>query len=185
MGFSNSDGTTSYIPPASSSTTDNSTYANDAGIQLLSGDGLGTGIYYFMGGPNYAPSNLTPYQYGEEQGFAMLAYYDEVLAVEGNLDFGFIMADIEMDPTHLHGWNYPGATGAALAANQAVWQGFYTGLQGAGYNVGLYSDPDNWTQASATRLSDRSSGHIKGTTVLSCHAPPASRVVQVEYPDTV
>ena len=136
-GISNSDGTTSYIPPASSSTTDNSTYANDAKFNYFLGDGLGTGIYYFMGGPNYAPSNLTPYQYGEEQGFAALAYYDEVLAVEGNLDFGFIMADIEMDPTHLHGWNYPGATGAALAANQAVWQGFYTGLQGAGYNVGL------------------------------------------------
>jgi hypothetical protein len=139
-GIANSDGTVRYVPPGTG--TDNQLNIVAAEVNRTEGDGLGAGIYFFMGGPTYTPSNLTAYQYGQQQANAALS---DLEAVDGEftLHFPFIMADIEMGATAKNGWYYP-ATGSQVTANQQVWQGFYSQLQGLGYNVGVYSDADNW-----------------------------------------
>ena len=142
-------GGNNYIPPSTNST-DNVDFINAASAELNAGHGAGAGEYYFLSGAQNAPSGVSAQQWGVDQ--AVYATNDFNAAQEatgGELAFGVIMADIEIQPGNgaYFGWYYPApANSLALAANELVWAGFYQELQAAGTNVGVYSSPTIWSE---------------------------------------
>ena len=132
-----------YEPPQNGSGLDRLDYHTQAEYDYALGDGAGAGYFYFMGGPQYAPSNETPYQWGISQGEAALAYIDEAYFITPLSHFPYVTADVEGYSPGQHGWNEP-ASGQALTNNQQTYQGFVDFLQGNGVNVGVYSDPNVW-----------------------------------------
>jgi|SRR5579872_2471781 len=135
-------------PTGGSNGTDNTTYIYQAEYDYFKGHGAGAGAYFFMGGPQWAAPNETPYLWGVGQANAAATYFNQMAANNGGnaMSYGFIFGDIEMGVGNTNGWYYP-ASGSQVTDNQSVWQGFYTTLQNAGINVGVYSDNDNWSNA--------------------------------------
>jgi hypothetical protein len=169
VGSSASGGNT-YIAPAANST-DNIHYIDDANASYNAGHGVGAGGYFFLSGPQHAPSGVSAYQWGvDEADYATEDFNAAQAATAGSLAFKFLMADIEIQPGNgaYFGWFYPApANSLALAANELVWTGFYQALQGAGTNVGVYSSPAIWSEVQG----DSNVSQVEWTSELD-YGPP-------------
>jgi hypothetical protein len=128
-----------YEPPGSAY--NNLTAIEQSHSNYASGHGVGPGAYFFLGGPGWAPAGVSPSTWGYDEAVAATNDFNAAdAAVGGDYSFEFILADVEGNPGN-YGWE-SGSSG--VSANQQVWQGFYSALQGAGTNVGVYSAPDAW-----------------------------------------
>ena len=129
-------GGAAYEAPGSSY--NNLTDINDAASNHSLGHGVGPGAYFFMGGPSYAPSGTSYYNWGVDQAYDAYVSFNNAQSATGNkYTFNFLFGDIEGNPGQ-YGWT------SSIANNQQVWDGFYQSLQSIGVNVGVYSAPDAW-----------------------------------------
>jgi hypothetical protein len=128
--------------------------------------GIGTGVYYFMGGPGVDPhyngTTTEAYAWGEAQAGRALAD-----AAKQHVTYPVMWADIELPggpsdytPAFDNGWNHvftsPCSTvvksaGIAAGVDRADFNGFAAYVTAhSSYKVGVYSAPDIWASIFGT-----------------------------------
>ena len=130
--------TNTYDAPSSSST-DLLQDIEDAYGDYEVGHGVGAGSYFFVTGPQYAPSGVSASQWGIDQAnYATTDYNKADEATDGEFSNLVIFGDFEGFSGEPNGW-YLNATGTHLADNQDVVSNFINTLENDGTNVGVYS----------------------------------------------
>jgi hypothetical protein len=142
------------------------TNAAQANANFALHQGVGTGVYYFMGGPgvdpHYNATTAEAYAWGEAQAARALAD-----AAKLHVTYPVIWADIELPggpsdytPAFDNGWNHvftsPCSTvvkssGIAASVDRADFNGFAAYVTAhSSYKVGVYSAPDIWASIFGT-----------------------------------
>jgi len=140
--------------------------AAQANTDHADGFGVGTGVYYFMGGPGVDPhyngTTTEAYDWGEAQAGRALAD-----AAKLHVTYPVIWADIEIPggpsdytPAFDNGWNHVftspcstvvKSTGIPAAVDRADFNGFAAYVTAhSSYKVGVYSAPDIWASIFGT-----------------------------------
>jgi hypothetical protein len=117
--------------------------------------GIGTGVYWFMGGPGVDPhyngTTAEAYAWGKQQAVWTV---DDIKNV--HVTYPVVFADVELPGIGFapdNGWNTayaPGCSGRVLAhsiptgVDRADFNGFASVIASNSYKVGVYSNPSVW-----------------------------------------
>ncbi len=165
----------------------------DANANFAIGDGIGTGAYWFMGGPGVDPRyNGTAAEataWGEDQAAEAIA----AIKANGSVKYPVVFMDVEMpgstvfDPALDNGWNdvYTSACSGAVkstfiaaSVDRADFNGFAGYLTAhSAYKAGAYSSPAVWADifgtGTASTLSNTYEWTYAGDTSSLAHKPDA------------
>jgi hypothetical protein len=154
--------------------------AAEANADLVKGDGIGAGAYWFMGGPGVDPhyngTTTEAYDWGEHQGAEAVS---AIHANVANVKYPVVFMDVEIPDSTLfgpatdNGWNdvYSSpcsgrvtATFIAASVDRAVLSGFsYYLTHHSSRKTGVYSAPGVWASIFGTGSAAALSGVYEWT----------------------